>query len=139
LIQHIIEDRYVTVFISDDGEVELNIVDFVDVSNPLLMGTKFVSRKTDNVDVTGIKLILESSNETKLSGADRGYTSSKFHITMSLLKLKLTKVSGVREKDGPLVTDEVVELNITLSSLGLEVCARITRIKNGIKRLFFML
>jgi hypothetical protein len=47
---------------------------------------------------------------------------------MSLLKLKLTKVSGVREKDGPLVTDEVVELDITLSSLGLEVCARITRI-----------
>jgi hypothetical protein len=92
------------------------------------MGTKFVSRKTNNVDVTGIKLILESSNETKLSGTDRCYTSSKFHITMSLLKLKLTKVSGVREKDGPLVTDEVVELDITLSSLGLEVCARITRI-----------
>lgn len=72
IIQHVVQGRDFTLGVSNDGELEIDIVDFVDVSNPLLVGLQLVGRETNNLDVASIKVFLESSNETKLGGADRG-------------------------------------------------------------------
>lgn len=103
VIQHVVEGRDLAVSIGDDGELEVDVVDLVDVLDPLLVGLEAVGGETDDLDVALVKLGLETGNDTELGGADGG------------------EVCGVGEEDDPGVADEIVELDVALSGLGLEV------------------
>lgn len=72
VIQHVVQGSNLALGVSNDGELEIDIVDFVDVSNPLVMGVQVVGRETNDLDIASIKLVLESGNETELGGANRG-------------------------------------------------------------------
>lgn len=74
MIQHVIKSSDLAISISNDGEVELNIANIVDISNPLFVITEFVGRKTNDIDIASIPFILKSSNETKFGCADRSYS-----------------------------------------------------------------
>jgi hypothetical protein len=89
------------------------------------MGVQVVGRETNDLDIASIKLVLESGNETKLGGADRGYVRERV-LVFCLLQLRSkesihTEISRVREEDHPVIADEFMELDGTLSSLGFEV------------------
>lgn len=103
VIQHVVEGRDLAVGISDDGELDFDVVDLVDILDPLFVGLEAVGGETDNLDVALVKLGLEAGNNTELGGADGG------------------EVCGVREENGPGVADEIVELDGALGGLGVEV------------------
>lgn len=91
------------------------------------MGIQVVGGETNDLDITGIKLILESSNETELCSADRGYQGrvhafSQCWTTLTPGKSSIhTEISRVREEDRPAIANEFMELDGTLGGLGFEV------------------
>jgi hypothetical protein len=120
VIQHIIESRNNTIIISNDGEVELNVTDFVNISNPFFMISKRVGRETNYFDVTSIPFFLKSSNKTEFGSADGSYNFSLRKIHLQIF-LKLTEISRMRKENSPFISNEIMELNITLCGLGFEV------------------
>lgn len=88
MIQHVIKSSDLAISISNDGEVELNVANIVDISNPLFVITELVGRKTNDIDITSIPFILESSNETKFGGADRSYTIFFLSIATPITRKK---------------------------------------------------
>lgn len=103
VVQHVEEGGDLAVGIGDDGELDLDVVDLVDVLDPLMVGFEAVSGEADDLDIALIELGLEAGDDTELSGANG------------------SEVCGVREEDGPGVADEVVELDGALSGHGVKV------------------
>lgn len=59
--------------------------------------------QTNHLHVSTLEFILQPGKCTELGGADR------------------REVRGVGEKDGPAVTDELVEVDVTVGGLGIKV------------------
>ena len=103
VVQHIVQGRDLAGIISNDGEVQADVVDLVDIIDPTLVGLETVGGESNDLDVALSELVLETGNLAELGGADGG------------------EVSRVGEEDNPGVADKVVELDVALGSLGLEV------------------
>jgi hypothetical protein len=124
LVKHVVQNRDLALGVSNDGELEINAIDFVDVSNPLLVGIQVIGRETNYLDIAFIPFILESSNDTELSCADRSYLlrAVKAWLTRRACHHQtLTEISRVREEDHPAIANEFMELDGTLGGLGFEV------------------
>lgn len=105
LVNHVVQEGDLSLGVGDNGEIKglagsrrvLNVLD------PVLVRLQVVSRQSNQLGVSLGELILESSKGAELSGTDR------------------SEVSGVREQNSPLVSNEVVEVNVASSSLGRKV------------------
>lgn len=75
----------------------------IDILNPALMATACVGGQTDQLNTSFGELRLELGEGTELSGADWG------------------EILRVREENNPAITNELMEVDGTFGSLGLEV------------------
>ena len=121
LVDHVVKEGNLAVGIRNDGELDVGVGDFVDVIDPLVVGAEVVgtlhpsavsgglklqrkaTHKTNHLDASLFKLILQLGEGTQLGGADG------------------REVSGVGEENGPAVADELVEVDLAMGGKGLEV------------------
>jgi hypothetical protein len=103
VILHVVEKRDLALLVANNGELDVTAGNLTNVLDPSLVGLDGVGGETDQLDIALGELGLELSKGTELSGADGGV------------------VLGVGEEDNPVVTDELVEVNVSLCGLGLEV------------------
>lgn len=89
--------------IGDNGELEVGAGNLIDVLDPAVVGLDVVGTETNELDTARGELGLELGEGAQLGGTDGG------------------EVIGVGEEDGPLVTDELVEVDGTVGGLGIEV------------------
>lgn len=103
VVDHVVLVGDLALGVGDDGELEVGASDLVDVLDPAVVGLDAVGAQTDELDTAGSELGLELGEGAQLGGADGG------------------EVIGVGEEDGPLVADELVEVDGTVGGLGIEV------------------
>lgn len=103
VVDHVVEVGDLALRVGDDGELEAGASDLIDVLDPAVVGLDVVGTQTDELDTTLGELGLELGESTELGGTDG------------------SEVIGVGEEDGPLVTNEVVEVDGTVGGLGVEV------------------
>lgn len=103
VVDHVVQVGDLALGVGDDGELQLGAGDLIDILDPAVVGLDVVGAQTDELDTTSSELGLELGEGTELGGADGG------------------EVIGVGEEDGPLVTDEVVEVDGTVGGLSIEV------------------
>lgn len=129
LVNHVIEEGHLAFSIGDDGELEVGAGDLVDVLDPFTVGAEVVGAlddifsqlqnsttvrslhvsrnvstyQTNHLDVALLEFILQLGESTQFGGADGG------------------KVGRVGEKDGPAVSDKLVEVDVAVGGLGREV------------------
>jgi len=89
--------------VGDNGELEVGAGNLIDVLDPAVVGLDMVGTETNELDTARGELGLELGEGAQLGGTDGG------------------EVIGVGEEDGPLVTDELVEVDGTVGGLGIEV------------------
>ena len=103
VVDHVVGVGDLALGVGDDGELEVGAGNLVDILDPAVVGLDVVGAQTNELDTARGELGLELGESAELSGTDG------------------SKVIGVGEKDGPLVTDEVVEVDGTVGGLGIEV------------------
>lgn len=103
VVDHVVQVGDLALGVGDDGELEVGAGDLVDVLDPAVVGLDAVGAQTDELDTAGSELGLEFGEGTEFGGTDGG------------------EIIGVGEEDGPLVTDELVEVDGTVGGLGIEV------------------
>ena len=96
VVDHIVQVGDLALGIGDDGEFEVGAGNFVDVLDPAVVGLDVVGTQTDELDTTLGELRLELGESAELGGANGG------------------KVIRVGEENGPLVTQEGVEVDGTI-------------------------
>lgn len=102
-VDHVVQVGDLALGVGNDGELELGAGDLIDVLDPTVVGLDAVGTQTNELNTTLGELGLKLGEGTELGGADGG------------------EVIGVGEEDGPLVADEVVEVDGTVGGLGVEV------------------
>lgn len=116
VVNHVVQVGDLALRVGDDGELEVGVVDLVDVLDPAVVGLDTVGAQTNELDTARGELRLELGEGAQLGGADG------------------SEVIGVGEEDGPLVTNELVEVDGTVGGLGVEVRgngAQAEAMKNG--------
>lgn len=103
VVNHVVQVGDLALRVGDDGELQLGASDLINVLDPAVVGLNAVSAQADELDTTGSELGLKLGESTELGGADRG------------------EVIGVGEDDGPLVADELVEVDGTVGGLSIEI------------------
>lgn len=103
VVNHVVQVGDLALGVGDDGELELGAGDLIDVLDPTVVRFNVVGTQTDELDTTRGELGLKLGEGTELGGADG------------------SEIIGVGEEDGPLVADEVVEVDGTVGGLGVEV------------------
>lgn len=94
-VEHVVLGRNLAVLVTNDGEVDRGLADFVDVLDPGIVRSNVVGGKSDDLDTTLLEFGLLAGNLTELGGADR------------------SEVVRVREEDSPRVTEVLVEVDHT--------------------------
>ena len=102
-VNHVVEVGNLALRVGDDGELEVGASDLIDVLNPAVVGLDLVGTQTDELDTTLGELGLKLGKGTELGGTDGG------------------EVIGVGEEDGPLSTEELVEVDGTVRGVRVEV------------------
>jgi len=102
-VEHVIEIRNLTLLVTNDWEAQLAASNLINVFDPSSVRVDGVCRKTDQLDPTLGELRLELGKGAEFSGANRSI------------------ILRMGEENNPFVADKLVEVNWTLSRLGLEV------------------
>ena len=89
--------------VTDHGVVDLVAGDVLDVDGPLAVALDGVDGEADDLGAALGELAFEAGHGAELGGADGG------------------EVLGVREEDGPVVADPLVEVDGALGGVGGEV------------------
>lgn len=92
-----------SLLITDNWELKIASADLVDILDPLSVAVDGVGRQTDQLDSPSCELRLKLRKGTEFGGADWG------------------EVFWVGKQNDPFVADELVEVNGTLSGLGIEI------------------
>lgn len=103
VVDHVVQVSNLSLRVGDNGELQGGASDLINVLDPSLVRLGAIGRQANELGVSLLKLRLQLGESTQLGGADGG------------------EVVGVREQDGPLVANEVVERDRTVGGLGLEV------------------
>lgn len=103
VVDHVVLVGDLALGVGDDGELQLGAGDLIDVLDPAVVGLDTVGAETDQLDATSSELGLELGEGAQLGGTDGG------------------EVIGVGEEDGPLVADEVVEVDGAGGGVSIEV------------------
>ena len=103
VVNHVVQVGDLALGVGDDGELQLGARDLINVLDPAVVRLNAVGAQADELDTTGSELGLELGESTELGGANGG------------------EVIGVGEEDGPLVADELVEVDGTVGGLSMEV------------------
>jgi hypothetical protein len=98
-----------SLFITNNGELQVAATDLIDIFDPSVMGLHGVCRQTDQLDTAFGELRLQFGKGTKLGCAN------------------WCVVFGVGKEDDPVVTDEVMEVDGTLCGVGVEVGSNATQ------------
>lgn len=110
---HIIGVCDLSLLVTDDWEAQLAAGNLIDILDPSSVRLDGVGRKTDQLNPTLGELRLELCECTELGGADGSV------------------IFRVGEQNNPLVANELVEVDGTLSGLGLEVGGNGTQTEAG--------
>lgn len=103
VVDHVVQVGDLALRVGDDGELQAGASHLINVLDPAVVGLDTVGAETNQLDTTRGEFGLELGESSKLGGTDRG------------------EVIGVGEEDGPLVTNELVEVDGTSRGLGVEV------------------
>lgn len=103
VVDHVVGVGNLALGVGDDGELELGAGNLIDVLDPAVVGLDMVGAQANELDTASSELGLELGKGTELGGTDGG------------------EVIGVGEEDGPLVTNELVEVDGTVGGVGIEV------------------
>ena len=103
LVEHVVQVGNLARGVGDDGELEVDVAELVDVLDPVAVALELVAREPDCLDPALGELGLELGHLAELGRADG------------------REVGRVREQDRPRVADPVMELDRPLRRLGLEV------------------
>jgi len=103
VVDHVVKVGNLALRVGDDGELEVGASHLIDVLDPGVVRVDVVGAQADQLHAACGELGLQLGEGAQLGGADRG------------------EVIGVREEDGPLVADEVVEVDGPVGGLGIEV------------------
>ena len=100
---HVIEESNLPLLVGDDGEVQSVAADLLYIGSPALVAVDGVGREADQLDAALGELGLETGELAQLGGANGSV------------------VLGVGEEDGPLVADELVEVDLAICRLCVKV------------------
>jgi hypothetical protein len=92
-----------SLFVSNDGELQVAAADLVDVFDPSAVALNRVCRQADELHAAFSELGLEFGKGTQFSRAHGGV------------------IFRVGEKDDPVVPDEFVEVDVALRRIGVEI------------------
>lgn len=70
VVKHVVKVGDLAVFVGDDGESEVGVVDLVDVLDPLVVRINIVGTQSNELDAESSELGLELGEGTELGGAD---------------------------------------------------------------------
>lgn len=107
LVEHIIQECHLSLFVADDGELEVAATDLVDVLDPAVVLLDRVGRETDELHATPGEFRLQFGESTQLRGADGSV------------------VLWVGEEDNPVIANEFMEVDRARSGLSVEVWSNI--------------
>lgn len=111
VVNHVVSSSNLSLWVSDNWEGKLRTSDLINVLDPGLVGGRVVSRKTNQLGTSLLKLWLQLSKGTKLSSTD------------------WSEVIWVGEENSPAVTSVLVEVNWAVRGVGLEVWSLGTKTK----------
>jgi hypothetical protein len=111
LYLHVVCQRDLTVLVANNGELELAAGDLINVLDPAIVRVDRVGRETDELSTATAELGLQLCESSELGCA------------------YWRVVLGMREKNDPVVADELVEVDRALGGLGLEVGGLATQAK----------
>ena len=103
MVQHVVCESDLSLLVTNDWELEVCARDLVDVLDPSSVALDRIGGQSDQLDTSFCEFWFELRECAQLSRAHRSV------------------VFGVREKDDPFVTNELVEVDGTSSRLSLEV------------------
>lgn len=103
VIQHVILEGDLSLLVTNYRKSKIASADLIDIRNPFAMAVDGVGRQSDQLHSSSREFWLKFCESAKLSGADR------------------CEVFWVGEQDYPFVANELVEVDGTLSGLGIEV------------------
>jgi hypothetical protein len=103
LIQHVVQQCNLSLLVTNDGEFEVAAADLVDILDPVTMAVDCVCGETDQLDPSSCKFWLELCESAQLGRADWG------------------EIFGVGKQNDPIVANELMEIDLALSRLGLKV------------------
>lgn len=103
MVKHVVGVGDLALLVANDGEAQLGASNLINVLDPSAVRLDGVGGETDELGATLGELRLELGKSTELGGADGSV------------------VLRVGEEDDPVVTDELVEVDVTGGGLGLEV------------------
>jgi len=103
VVNHVVGKGDLALLVTNDWELELGLGDLIDILNPSSVRVNSVGGETDQLNTTLGELWLELGESSELGGAD------------------WSVILWVREKDSPLVTNELVEVNWAIGGVSLEV------------------
>ena len=72
MVQHVVQVGYLSRFVTDDGEFERRVGDFIDVFNPVVMVLDVICREANQLDTSFRELGLQFGKRSQLGRADRG-------------------------------------------------------------------
>lgn len=103
VVNHVVRVSNLSLWVGNNWERQLRASDLINVSDPSLVRLGTVGRQTNELGVSLLKLWLQLSESTQLSGTD------------------WSEVIWVGEENGPRVANVLVEGNWTVRSVGGEV------------------
>jgi len=103
VINHVIKKGNLTLLVTNDWELEFGLGQLVDVLDPAIVRVDGVGGKTNQLDTTLGELWFELGEGSELGGANGGV------------------IFWVGEENNPLVADELVEVDGTVSGLSIKV------------------
>lgn len=103
VVDHVVLVGDLALRVGDDGELQAGAGDLIDVLDPGVVRVDVVGAQADQLHAARGELGLQLGEGAQLGGADRG------------------EVIRVREEDGPLGANELVEVDGTIGGLGIEV------------------
>lgn len=120
VVNHVVEVGNLALGVGDDGELQAGAGDLIDILDPTVVALGVVGTQTNELGVASSELRLKLGEGTELGGTDLQASSVNAQCNLCHATHG-SEVIGVGEEDGPLVTDEVVEVDGTIGGLSIKV------------------
>ena len=122
VVDHVVEVSNFARFVGNDRESQIAARNLVDILDPFLMRVQSIGTQSNKFDSTFLEFRLEFGK-----GAELERSVQKQAGKSNLGSAHGSEVLGVGEQDNPSVSNEIMELDVSLSSIRLEIRGRATQ------------